>query len=208
MAGPARGRPSVTTALGLTCVMGSYLAVRSGRAAGLDARLGAALSRPRGVAVDRVVGAATDLGSVYGAVGVATALAGAGRRPLARDVLGGATVAWTVAQAIKPLLGRDRPYETEAAARLVAVPAGTSWPSGHAAVSAAIATAVAPALRPAARVGAAATVAFVGATRCYVGVHHPSDVVAGAGVGVVSVAAWRGAVRWWQDRTSRSATTR
>jgi membrane-associated phospholipid phosphatase len=197
---PDSGRPALTTALAAASVVGSYAAVRSGRLAALDARLGAALSRPRGAVVDRTVGAATDLGSVYGAVGAATALAGAGRRRLALDVLGAAAIAWSVAQAIKPLLGRERPYETAVAARLVAVPAGTSWPSGHAAVAAAIAAAVAPGLPSSARLGTTAAVGLVGASRCYVGVHHPSDVVAGVGVGVLSAAAWRRVAGWWRRR--------
>jgi membrane-associated phospholipid phosphatase len=203
---PCRGRDVALTALAVTSVVGSYLAVRSGRIAALDARVGAVLSRPRGATVDRVVGAVTDLGSVYGAAGMAAALAGAGHRRRAVDVLGGTAIAWAGAQAINPLLGRERPYQSEAAARLVAVPAGTSWPSGHAAVTAAIATAVAPGLRPAGRLGAAAAVAFVGATRCYVGVHHPTDVVAGAGVGVLSTGAWRRLAGWWRRRPARSTT--
>jgi membrane-associated phospholipid phosphatase len=175
-------------------VVGSYLVARSERGQTLEARIGTVLLRPRGARVDQVVAAGTDLGSVYGAAGVAAALAVAGRGRLARDVGGAALTAWTAAQVTKPLLGRPRPYELDRAARLVAVPAGSSWPSGHAALAAAMAAAVAPALPRRARVGVATTVGLVGLSRAYVGVHHPTDVVGGIGLGVLSAAVWRAAV--------------
>ena len=190
-------RPSRPRRLGtaLVAVIGSYLVARSERGQALEARVGTALLRPRGARVDRVVAAGTDLGSVYGAAGVATALAVAGRGRLARDVGGAALTAWTAAQVTKPLLGRPRPYELDRMARLVAVPAGSSWPSGHAALAAAMASAVAPALPGRARLGVATTVALVGLSRAYVGVHHPTDVVGGVGLGVLSAAAWTAAAR-------------
>jgi membrane-associated phospholipid phosphatase len=178
----------------LMAVVGSYLVARSERGQTLEARIGTVLLRPRGARVDQVVAAGTDLGSVYGAAGVAAALAVAGRGRLARDVGGAALTAWTAAQVTKPLLGRPRPYELDRAARLVAVPAGSSWPSGHAALAAAMAAAVAPALPRRARVGVATTVGLVGLSRAYVGVHHPTDVVGGIGLGVLSAAVWRAAV--------------
>jgi membrane-associated phospholipid phosphatase len=185
--GPSRPR---WLAIPLAAVVGSYLVARSERGQALEARLGTALLRPRGARVDRIVAAGTDLGSVYGAAGIATALAVAGRGTLARDVGGAALAAWTGAQLTKPLLGRPRPYELDKAARLVAVPAGSSWPSGHAALAAAMASALAPALPRRARIGAATTVGLVGLSRAYVGVHHPTDVVGGIGLGVLAAAAW------------------
>jgi membrane-associated phospholipid phosphatase len=181
--------------IALAAVVSSYLVARSGRGQTIEARLGAALLRPRGDGVDRVVAAGTDLGSVYGAAGLTTALAIAGRGTLARDVGGAALAAWTGAQLTKPLLGRPRPYELDEAARLVAVPAGSSWPSGHAALAAAMASALAPALPRRARIGAATTVGLVGLSRAYVGVHHPSDVVGGIGLGVLAAAVWSAARR-------------
>jgi membrane-associated phospholipid phosphatase len=180
--------------LATAAVVGSYLVARSSRGQALEARLGARLLRPRGARVDRVVAAGTDLGSVYGAAGVATALALAGERRLARDVGGAALAAWTGAQVTKPLLGRERPYELDRAARLVAVPAGSSWPSGHAALAAAMAGAVSPTLPRAARLGVAATVGLVGLSRAYVGVHHPTDIVGGIGLGVLAAASWEAVV--------------
>lgn len=152
---------------------------------GLDSRLGAALSRSRGRLIDRVGGAITDAGSVYGLVGTTLVLVGTGRlRAAARvGVAGGA--AWVIAQGAKELVRRQRPYELGIAERLVHPPSGSSWPSGHSAVAAALATAAAADLRPAGRlvmVGVASTVA---ATRVQLGVHHPSDVVAGAALGAL-----------------------
>jgi membrane-associated phospholipid phosphatase len=172
-------------------VIGSYLVVRSGRFEGLEARIGTALRRPRGRRFDRVIGATTDLGSVYGAAGIAAGLVGSGRRRAGRDVLAVAALAWTGAQATKPLLGRGRPYELADAARLVAVPAGSSWPSGHAAVAGGVAATLWSSLPPAARLATGVGVAHVGLSRCYVGVHHVSDVVAGVGVGVAAAALWQ-----------------
>lgn len=193
MASTGRSRPR-RLGTALVAVVGSYLVARSERGQALEARVGTVLLRPRGARVDQVVAAGTDLGSVYGAAGVATALVVAGRGRLARDVGGAALTAWTAAQATKPLLGRPRPYELDRAARLVAVPAGSSWPSGHAALAAAMAGAVAPALPRRARVGVATTVGLVGLSRAYVGVHHPTDIAGGIGLGVLSAAAWRAVV--------------
>lgn len=186
-------------------LLGSYALVRRGGVGRLDAAATRACSRPRGASVDRVVGATTDLGSVYGLAGVATALAVGGRRTTATQVALAGALAWCAAQASKPLLPRERPYEQAGAARLVAIPAGTSWPSGHAAVAASMATVVAPRLRPAAVGAVVAATAGVAWSRLYVGVHHLSDVVAGLGVGVLCAAAVR---RGWDAVPSGSQRPR
>jgi len=84
---------------------------------------------------------------------------------------------------VKTAVRRERPRleDVEAAGPL---PASLSFPSAHAATSFAGATligALAPPLRPGLYV-AAGLMAF---TRPYLGVHYPSDVVAGAVVGTV-----------------------
>ena len=170
-------------------VLASGAAVRSGRSAALDARLRAGVDRARAGAIgeaDPVVAVATDLGSVYGVVGLAAVLAASGHRRGAGDVAAAGALAWAVAQGAKPLLARERPYEADGVERLVAEPAGSSWPSGHAAVAAAMATALWPRLPGWGRVGAAKLAGFVGLSRVWVGVHHGTDVVAGAGLGVLS----------------------
>ncbi len=170
---------------------GSFAATRSKRATDVDRRVGEVLAQPLGRAADVAVAAGTDLGSVFAITGVSTALAISGRRRAAVDVAGAGLVAWTAAQGIKPLVGRPRPYQADGADRLVAEPAGSSWPSGHPAVAAAMATALAPSLPPGARSVAAAGAGFVALSRVYVGVHYVTDVVAGLAIGVLSSRAWR-----------------
>lgn len=182
--------------VGAAAVLGSWLAVRSGRLEPYEARVAAA-QRRGGPTVDRVMAHLTDLGSVYGIVGTSAALAATGRPRLARDVAASGGIAWGVAQAAKPLLQRPRPFET-GTPMLVSRPAGTSWPSGHSAVAAAIGTTIAATPGPARgarRLLGAGLAAYVGGSRLHVGVHHPTDVVAGFGVGVVAAAVWQRTVR-------------
>jgi undecaprenyl-diphosphatase len=81
---------------------------------------------------------------------------------------------------VKVIVGRPRP----SAAHLVSVN-GHSFPSGHATQSAAILLALALTLLPAGRarvvgcVAAAIAAVLIGCSRTYLGVHYPSDVVAG-----------------------------
>ncbi len=186
--------------LGLAAAASSWLLVRSGRTESLDDRLGRCLSRPRGRVVDVVVAAGTDLGSVYAMAGISGVLAARGRRRAAVSALVAGAAAWGTAQAAKPLLPRDRPYQGARGVRLVAEPAGTSWPSGHAAVAAALAAVLSPRLRRRGRVAIAATGLAVGWSRVYVGVHHPTDVLAGLGLGTAV-----GAVVAASARTSSAA---
>jgi membrane-associated phospholipid phosphatase len=82
---------------------------------------------------------------------------------------------------VKRAVRRERP-RLDGIAAVGKVPASLSFPSAHAATSFAGATligALATRLRPA-LYGAASLMAF---TRPYLGVHYPSDVVAGAAVG-------------------------
>jgi len=180
--------PAMSTAL----VILSGLAARDGSATALDDAVRRRVESLRTPERDAVVRVATDLGSMYG-VGVVSGLLGAAGRPrLARRVgLAGAS-AWVLAQAAKPLLPRDRPYLTGAAERLVVRPAGTSWPSGHAAVAAALAATLGEGRGPAVRGLLTASAAAVGVSRVYVGVHHASDVVAGFGLGGLTASLLRG----------------
>ncbi|MTV26521.1 phosphatase PAP2 family protein [Nitriliruptoraceae bacterium ZYF776] len=188
-----RGRATTGAAL-LTVAVSRYL-VSSRRGDTLDRAARDALARPLGARADVAVAALTDLGSVYGLAGTAAALAAVGRRRDAAEVAAAGTAAWMAAQGLKPTLQRPRPYQLDQSARLVAIPSGSSWPSGHAAVAAATATAVAPALGPTGRAVAGAAVAGVAASRLYVGVHHLTDVVAGVAVGVVCGRATRRLLR-------------
>ena len=167
-------------------IVAAYLGVRSGRTDPLDAAITRAVGHRVPPRVDRAVAAVTDVGSVYGASGITAALAATGHRRTAVEVAFSSAMAWTGAQAAKPLLHRPRPYETRASERTVAIPAGSSWPSGHAAVAAAVATVVAERATPRTRWLLATAVAGVGLSRLQVGVHHATDVLAGVGTGVLS----------------------
>jgi len=81
--------------------------------------------------------------------------------------------------------GRRRPDRTGLRVpprRWVPMPGSTSFPSGHAASAAAFATAVGTVLPPL-RWPLRVLAAVIGFSRVYVGVHYPSDVLAGASVG-------------------------
>jgi undecaprenyl-diphosphatase len=85
-------------------------------------------------------------------------------------------VTLVVNSAVKVVVRRARPVLEELPA-LSPTLYGRSYPSAHASTSFAAATALAPVLPPAALYPAAALMAL---TRPYLGVHYPSDVVAGA----------------------------
>ena len=191
------GRPLVLACLS---VAGSYLAIRSGKAEPLDAAAGRLATRGDSPRLDRVIAIATELGSVYGLAGVAGSLAVSRRPRLAVRLAAAGLTAWTAAQAVKPLLHRPRPYELGTSPRLVSPPAGSSWPSGHAAVAAAMAATVVPELPRHHRVGAVVLTTAVGVSRLRVGVHHLTDVVAGFGVGVMSALAVGEAFTRWRRR--------
>lgn len=92
---------------------------------------------------------------------------------------------WIFAEASKYAFNRARPHASDLQiAPLVKTPSSSSFPSGHSATAAAGAislSAAYPALTPAFAVCALA-VMF---SRAYLGVHYPSDIIAGAAIGVV-----------------------
>jgi membrane-associated phospholipid phosphatase len=199
--GPNRHR---VTALAVGTVLTCRALVQSGAGDPLDRAARDALARPLGPRADVTIGAVTDLGSVYGLAGIATTLFVGGRRRAALDSALAGGAAWMVAQALKPTLDRPRPYQVDAAERLVAVPAGSSWPSGHSAVAAATATSLSPHLGPLSRLLSAGFVGTVAVSRLYVGVHHLTDVVAGVAVGHLCARAVRGIRRTiWGPRSRR-----
>jgi membrane-associated phospholipid phosphatase len=118
--------------------------------------------------------------------------------------VGVATVA--AIELFKPLVMRPRP---ELWPRLV-VQGGSSFPSGHAIASAAFFPLLAwmltrrrPRLRAAALAVAAAVVLFVGIGRLYLGLHWPTDVLAGWGIGTVEVVA---AIGWLRRGAGRNGS--
>ena len=118
-------------------------------------------------------------------------LAHRGHYRIARDVAIVGSTAWLLAQGGKTRVKRARPYEADGVIRLIRPPTGSSYPSGHAAVAAAMMSVVAAEGPARLRATCAALAAFVGCSRIYVGVHYPSDVVGGAGIGLLLAAGWR-----------------
>jgi membrane-associated phospholipid phosphatase len=128
-------------------------------------------------ALDRAVVAYTTTGNHGIGWVVAGALSGAPVR-VAATVWGTLGVNY----AVKLAVGRERPAPAEA---LIPLPASSSFPSSHAAMSVAAAFAlsrVRPELAPLWWAAAAA----MAASRVYVGAHRPGDVVAGAALGAVT----------------------
>lgn len=176
---------------GAAMVVGSLVLLSSARLRRADVRIGDLLRRTRSGPLDRVIAAATDLGSMYGVLGVGCALWGAGYHRLARDVVTVGSTAWTVAQGAKTRVKRERPYEAEGVVRLIRPPTGSSYPSGHAAVAAAMMSVIAAEGDRRVRLTARGLTLFVSVSRIYVGVHYPSDVLGGTGMGLLLGRIWR-----------------
>lgn len=131
----------------------------------------------------------------------------AGNRPVrragARGLLAVALASGTANGIAKPLFPRRRPPDETVpfVRRLVKPPVSSSFPSGHSASAAAFATGVALEC-PRAAVVVAPVAAAVGYSRVHIGVHWPSDVVAGALLGSGIALATR---RWWAVRDEEPA---
>ena len=92
--------------------------------------------------------------------------------------------------ALKPAVARARPLPvaTALARNLPVIPPTYSFPSGHTATSVAAAVALSS-MWPTGRVAWLAIAALTAYSRVYLGHHYPSDVVAGATMGIL-VALW------------------
>jgi membrane-associated phospholipid phosphatase len=126
---------------------------------------------------------------------VAIALWAIGRRDLAGYLIGVRLVTTIADTVLKAAVGRDRPHFTDAVAHAT----GGSFPSGHSADAASFYLPIAVILlatveRRAGRGALAVATAIclaVAASRVLLGVHYPSDVIAGLALGVgVSAAGW------------------
>ncbi|GAA1928446.1 bifunctional phosphatase PAP2/diacylglycerol kinase family protein [Streptomyces sodiiphilus] len=177
-----------------------------GRTHHLDRRLfeRVATSRLRGVeaALPRLSRAA-DQGRLWlGTAAALSAVGGPTARRAARRGLGALAVASLTTNTImKYATRRKRPLLdiVPAVRQLTRQPATSSFPSGHAASAAAFATGVA---LESTRYGALVipVAAAVAASRVYVGVHYPGDVLAGCALGITAAVL---TCRWWPPRPER-----
>jgi membrane-associated phospholipid phosphatase len=119
-------------------------------------------------------------GGLWLAIGLVGQLLDRRRRGAWRVATGAVAGAYALNSAIKPLAGRRRP-DLPGLPPLTSTPTGLSFPSAHASTSFAGAVAYSRLGLPRAPLyGLAAALSF---SRVYLGVHHPSDVLAGALLG-------------------------
>jgi undecaprenyl-diphosphatase len=173
------------TAGAAACVAALALGAAAGLPGGqaVDRAAYRTLNRSRGPLADILFTSVTEFGSIWASVSAAVVVATAGRRRReAVDALGAALAMWAVGQALKRVVARPRPYRAlERFRLLIAEPRGTSWPSSHPAVLLAFGRVLGRDLTAPAglRRGLSALAATVGASRVYLGVHYPADVVGG-----------------------------
>lgn len=195
---------AVAAALGGGLAAASWVALRVPAVQRIDVLVGNAVRRSGTPRLDQVVTHTTDLGSMFAVSGMAAVLAASDRRRLAADVLGVGTLAWIGAQASKTRVRRQRPYEVDGVRRLIAAPTGSSFPSGHATVAAAVMGLLSEHARPPAASLLRFLAAYVPLSRVYVGVHYPTDVIGGAGLGLLLAGLWRG----WRARSAGARARR
>jgi membrane-associated phospholipid phosphatase len=129
----------------------------------------------------KAVGTAGEWGSVWAAIGLTAAALDRRRRGrwLAAAAVGPLAVGANFV--VKLAIRRPRP-QLAGLPPLAGAPSSLSFPSAHATSSVAAATAMSR-IEPGARAPLYAIAALVCATRPYLGMHYPSDVLAGAALG-------------------------
>jgi membrane-associated phospholipid phosphatase len=191
---PDVGWSVITIAAGTLSFFLSLLLIRSS-AASWDERLFMRLNRRTGStssAARIVARATTPLALVLSAILAAFLVIRA--RGWEAVILCGvaAGLGWALANGAKLLIDRPRPYRSMTEAVLRQDPArGTSFPSSHVAIVTAVVVGLLPLVpRPWRAVGVGVIV-LLAWSRLYYGVHHPLDLLAGAGAGVVAAGlAW------------------
>jgi undecaprenyl-diphosphatase len=166
----------------------------SERGTRIDRRLFHAVNRGGGTVIDRLFAGVTELGSITASAGAAGVLTASGRRRAALSGIGAAGAMWLVGQGLKRAYLRVRPYDAlpDVVRLLIGRPTGTSWPSAHPATLLAFLTVTGEelGLSRAERAAVAALAGLVAVSRVYLGVHYPSDVVAGLLLGRAVGLAW------------------
>jgi membrane-associated phospholipid phosphatase len=134
-------------------------------------------------AVMKTFGTIGEFGAVWAAIGGAGALSDRERRRrwTIAALVGPAAI--NVNYAVKVAVGRERPL-IEGHPPLARAPSKLSFPSAHATSSLAAATALGR-VEPRSRVPLFALAGAICLSRPYLGMHYPSDVLAGAALGIV-----------------------
>jgi membrane-associated phospholipid phosphatase len=145
---------------------------------------------PRTERAMQALGMAGEWGAAWVAIGLAGALLGGERRGRWLRTVPVAPAAVGLNYAVKIAVRRDRP-RLRRLPPLASAPSELSFPSAHATASLAAATAMGR-VSPRARVPLYALAGAMCLTRPYLGMHYPSDVLAGAALGVAIGAAWPG----------------
>jgi undecaprenyl-diphosphatase len=107
---------------------------------------------------------------------------------------------------IKPFFGRARPYEIAHYVTIIPHPPGRSFPSGHTVAAFSCAWLIFRLFhRDHPRLSAAALIfaGIVAFSRLYLFVHFPSDVLAGAGFGILVAEGVFQMGRYWPEKHSR-----
>lgn len=136
------------------------------------------------------LGAAGEWGVVWIALALAAALVDGDRRARWIRTAPVAPAAVGLNFLVKVAVRRERP-RLRRLPPLASAPSQLSFPSAHATASLAAATAMGR-VSPGARIPLYALAGAVCLTRPYLGMHYPSDVLAGAALGIAIGAAWPG----------------
>lgn len=132
---------------------------------------------------DTITRSTTDLGSMFMVGSSSATLWALGRRTDAVEVLAAGTLGWAVANEVKKVFDRPRPYQGEDTRRLINPPMGSSMPSGHSAVVFAVTTVLGHQSLKDRRWPWPLIGIWVPLTRIHLGVHYPADTMAGAAIG-------------------------
>jgi membrane-associated phospholipid phosphatase len=138
----------------------------------------------------KVLGTAGEWGAVWMAIGLAGALVDRDRRERWLRAAPVAPAAVGLNFLVKLAVRRDRP-RLRRLPPLASAPSELSFPSAHATASLAAATAMGR-VQPRARLPLYALAGAICLTRPYLGMHYPSDVLAGAALGIGIGAVWPG----------------